>query len=114
MKIKYNILTLLYICILLNLIPIALLGSLKIPSNIYTILYAICYVIQCLLMIIDIKQNDLKMPRKFASLLIIIVINCVLSSVFSIIKFGTIDYNELFFMISLIINIYIFIIIIYK
>lgn len=107
---KKTILDKLFFCIILNLIPIGLLGMFHIPNKLYTLLYAIVYIIQTLILILSTSQNYSRIPKKMVLLLMIIILNCTLTISYVVIKFGTLDYNEIIFSCSLIINIMILII----
>jgi len=107
---KKQILDKLFFCIILNLIPIGLLGMFHIPTKIYTILFGIVYTIQTLILIFYTSQNYEKIPQKMILLWMIIILNCCLTISYDVIKFGTIDHNEIIFSCSVIINILILII----
>lgn len=107
---KNNILGKIFICIILNLIPIALLGLFQISNRIYTILYAIIYIIQSILLFSSLNRNICKISKNFLLLILIVFFNCCMTIFYDVLKFGTIDNNEFLFIISLVFNILIFIV----
>lgn len=105
-----NILDKVFICIILNLIPIALLGMFKISDAVYTILYAVVYVIQSFLLFICLMDKLCYISKKFVILLLVIILNCSMTILYDVMVFNSFDYNELLFSISFLFNIVIFII----
>ena len=114
MKIKFKILDVLFICIILNLIPTAMLGLFKISSSFYTMLYVVIYIIQTLLLFFALHNKLSKVPKYLVFLFVLSIINFSISFVLNIIKFGNFNNNDAIFIISSIINFYFLIVAIYK
>ena len=106
MKDNSNILDKLYIIIVLNIIPSALYGLIKIPSGLYTALYAAVYFIQTLIIIFAIiRDKSIKVRKKhilLSALLIAIAISIV---VYNIVVWGDIASSEYISLIANAINI---------
>lgn len=105
MKIKFKILNIIYICIVLNLIPMALLGLLDISYSLYTILYAVVYIIQSGLLFLSLCVNLKIISKRHILLFLLSLINSSIALLFDIVRFGNLDYNEILFIISSSINI---------
>lgn len=104
MKINFKPFRVLFFCIILNIIPSAIYGIFRIPEKIYTMLYAIVYLIQSVLLFISFK-NDLKLlNKKIFFVYILSFVNCMVTLTFSFYKFGNIDKNEIIFILSLLFN----------
>ena len=73
---KNSILDKLFLCIILNLIPSAMLGVFHIQNKIYTILYGIVYIIQTILLFLETKNAYSKAPKKIVILLVTMILNC--------------------------------------
>ena len=111
---KKSILDKLFLCIILNLIPSAMLGVFHISNKIYTILYGIVYIIQTILLFLATKNAYSRVPKKIVILLVTMILNCGFAITYTGLKFGNIDYNEIIFSFSFILNILIMIIGVYK
>ena len=111
---KKSILDKLFLCIILNLIPSAMLGVFHISNKIYTILYGIVYIIQTILLFLATKNAYSRAPKKIVILLVTMILNCGFAITYTGLKFGNIDYNEIIFSFSFILNILIMIIGVYK
>ena len=104
-----NILNYLFTCIVINIIPIALLGIFNIPNKIYTVLTICAYGIQTLIMLFGIKDKIKNTSKKMVISIIIFFILQVITQVVNIMNFGNIEIKDIANILSVGINIYIFI-----
>lgn len=104
-----NILNYLFTCIVINIIPIALLGIFNIPNKIYTVLTICAYGIQTLIMLFGIKDKIKNTSKKMVISIIIFFILQVITQVVNIMNFENIEIKDIANILSVGINIYIFI-----
>ena len=109
-----NILNALFFCIVLNIVPIALLGGLKISSGLYNLLYAVAYAIQILVLLITCKKVLHKINKKEALIFVVAIVNSILSVLFSFLNFQYFNINEYIFIASLALNVLFFLILMPK
>lgn len=104
-----NILNYLFICIVINIIPVVLLGEFNIPNKIYTLLTIGVYVIQTLIMLWYIKDKIKTTSKKMVISIIIFFILQVITQVVNIVNFGIIEIKDIANILVVAINIYIFV-----
>lgn len=104
-----GLLNIIFICFVLNIIPIALLGVFKISNGLYTLLYALFYCIQSFLLFFKNWKHIRYIPKKNFLILVLFLLNNIMALIYSYFKFGAVDYNEYLFIISSTINILLFI-----
>lgn len=105
-----NILNVILFCLILNLVPTILLGLFKIPSSLYTALYALVYIIQTLVMLIFCRKKFKKITKKEALIIVICVTNSLLAILFGFLKYQSVDKNEYLFIVSLVSNVILFVV----
>ncbi|MBL6537185.1 O-antigen ligase family protein [Streptococcus suis] len=98
-----------FMIILLNLIPTALLGLFDLNLTIYTGLYFICFVLQCILMWFSLGDNASKLSRPSFQLFVMIVLLQLFSHIYLMFVIGNYILSELMVMISVTVNLYFFI-----
>ena len=106
MKKNSNILDKLYIIIVLNIIPSALYGLIKIPNGLYTALYAAVFFIQTLIIIFAIiRDKSVKVRKKHILLSVLLIAIAMSIVVYNIVVWGDIASSEYISLIANIINI---------
>lgn len=107
---KNNILTYLFVCIIINIIPTAMLKVLEIPNKIYVIANAICYALIILIMLHAVRKEIKKVPNKKIILLITFVLLQIIVQIVNYFCQGSIQFLDIVNILSVTINIFIFII----
>lgn len=110
----YSILDYLFMTILLNIIPVFLLGVFDITRTIYTLLVGLVYVLQSVIFLFLCINKIRETTKKEFLFLSVCIINCIVSSLFVFIKYNSVSLNELIFSLTLVYNIFIFTICIRK
>lgn len=100
----------LFVSILLNIIPAALLGIFNISNRLYTILFMISFFAQTLLVVICAILNKIKLDKKDFLLVFLVVMVQLLSNIMGIIMVNNVFYMELLVGVSTTINVTFFII----
>lgn len=106
---KNNILNYLFICIVINLIPITLLGIFEIQNKIYSVLVIIMYMIQTLIMFWAVKPKIKETSKKIIVIFIAFFILQVIVQIFNYIKWSRIEIKDIANIFSCLANIYIFV-----
>ncbi|MGV3055332.1 O-antigen ligase family protein [Streptococcus hyovaginalis] len=101
--------TLFYI-IILNMIPAALLGTFQISSSLYTLLFALVFLLQIIMIYNVLGRKSLKITRNQFLIFILFLIVEVISNLYSAIFFEKFDSNEFLVVFSVTLNIFFFII----
>lgn len=109
---KNNILSYVFICIIINMIPISLLGVFNISDSIYTILNAIAYMLEILIMIYAVRNNIKKVSNKKVYLLLLFLLMQIIVQIINYFNFEqySIQFQEVVHILSVIVNIFVFII----
>ncbi len=110
----YNVLNFLFITILLNLIPVFLLGVFDISRTLYSFLVGLVYFIQSVIFLFLCINRIKEITKKEFLFLSVCVLNCILSTLFVFMKYNSVSLNEIIFTLTLIYNIFIFTICIRK
>lgn len=106
---KNNILNYLFICIVINLIPIILLGIFEIQNKIYSVLVIIMYMVQTLIMFWAVKPKIKETSKKVIVIFIAFFILQVIVQIFNYIKWSRIEIKDIANIFSCLANIYIFV-----
>ena len=106
---KNNILNYLFICIVINLIPIILLGIFEIQNKIYSVLVIIMYMVQTLIMFWAVKPKIKETSKKIIVIFIAFFILQVIVQIFNYIKWSRIEIKDIANIFSCLANIYIFV-----
>lgn len=110
MKKNNGVFDVIYICIILNIIPIALLGLFKISNSLYTLLYAFFYFVQSFILIIRLNKFIKHINKRSFLIVLLFLFNNLFALLYSFISFGNVDYKEYLFIISSTLNILFFIV----
>lgn len=111
---NYSVLDLMFIIIVSNILPVAMLGLLDISQTIYTILVALVYIIQSVLCLVYCYRQLSKITKTDYLILGVAIVNCMLSIGYSFYKLDYFNLKEVLFSISMIYNILIFILLVSK
>lgn len=109
-KNKKSILNYIFFIILINMIPSALLGMNFVSDRIYTILYALVYLIQLILMLHYFLINKIKFSSTELILLLIFFTLKILSFFYNLGKYYYLNPGEIIVIFSFVLNILFFII----
>lgn len=109
MRKKVNILDYLFFCIIINTVPTFLLGTKRISEGSYTKLNIIVYALQTGIMLLCIRKKIKKLPVKTICFLSIFVLLQILAQLVNYLKGESIQNNDIFNMISVTINLFIYI-----
>ena len=104
-----NILNYLFTCIVINIIPIMLLGEFNIPNKIYTILTILVYIIQILIMIWCTKNKIKDTSKKIIIFILVIFSLQVITQIINFLNFGSVEIKDIANIVAVILNIYLFI-----
>lgn len=109
---KNNILSYVFICIIINMLPISLLGVFNISDSIYTILNAIAYMLEILIMIYAVRNNIKKVSNKKIYLLLLFFLMQIIVQIINYFNFKqySIQFQEVVHILSVTVNIFVFII----
>ena len=107
---KDNILNYLFVCIIINMIPIAMLGVLDISEGIYTLLNAITYMLEILIILYAVRNNIKKVPNKKVSLLLLFLLMQITIQIINYFKQYSIQFQDIIHIMAVTVNIFIFII----
>ena len=106
---KNNILNYLFICIVINIIPVALLKIFEIPSKIYTISVILGYMVQTLIMAWAVRYKLKETSKKAIIFFAILFILQVTAQIFNYLRWDKIVIRDIANIFSVLVNIYIFI-----
>ena len=103
-----NILDYLFFCIIINLIPVILLGVLEIPSKIYTILVIVAYAIQTLTMCFVVKEKIKETSKKTIIILLLFFIVQIIAQLISYFRWNHFEIQDVANIFSVTINLFIY------
>ena len=103
-----NILDYLFVCILINLIPVILLKVFEIPSQIYTILVLLVYAIQTLIMCWVVRKKVKETSKNIIIVLIVFFILQIIAQVCSYFRWQNLEIQDVANILSLTVNIFIY------
>lgn len=109
MENKKKITDTLFICIIINLIPVFLLGVFNISNTLYTIATLIVYVIQTTIMIMAVKEKIFEINKNERTFLIVFAVLQIVTQGVNLIRFHSILIKDVANVASVIINIFLFI-----
>ena len=107
---KFNITDWLFLCIIINLLPVILLEEFDIPSRIYSALVAFGYLIQTIIMLIVIKDKIKEITKKEIRLFILFFGLQILGQGFNLVFLNSFHIKDLINLSCVVVNIFIFII----
>lgn len=107
---KNNIFNYLFFCIIINLIPTALYGAVGIGKSTYVLLNAIAFTMQTIIMLYFFRNVIKYIPNRRICLLMMFVCLQILTQISNIFIWNSINYSDIFSIISVTINLFIFII----
>ena len=94
----------LFVIVILNIIPSALLKLFGISDVLYTALYAIVYAIQTVFLLIYYHNNKIKINKKEVIIVVILLLMAISSYSYCLIKWNEYNYNEFLVYCSIITN----------
>ena len=103
-----NILDYLFFCIIINLIPVILLGVLEIPSKIYTILVLLAYAIQTLTMCFVVKEKIKETSKKTIIILLLFFVVQIIAQLISYFRWNHFEIQDVANIFSVTINLFIY------
>ena len=103
-----NILDYLFVCILINLIPVILLKVFEIPSKIYTILVLFVYAIQTLIMCWAVRKKIKETSKNIIIVLIVFFILQIIAQLCSYFRWQNVEIQDMANILSLTVNIFIY------
>lgn len=107
---KFNITDWLFLCIIINLLPVILLEEFDITSRIYSALVAFGYLIQTIIMLIVIKDKIKEITKKEIRLFILFFGLQILGQGFNLVFLNSFHIKDLINLSCVVVNIFIFII----
>ncbi len=105
-----SVLNYLFFCIIINMIPPIMLAETSISGSVYTLINAVVYMLEVLIMLYAIKENISKVSSKKVVALILLVLLQVLTQIVNIYKGYPVIFEDIIHIISVTINIFTFII----
>lgn len=108
MKNDKNILDYLFLCIIINLIPVGLLSVFRISDKLYTITTLIAYIAQSALILWIAKDKIKTTTPKMIAILCVICLLQVITQIINYVNFGGVQIKDFANMIAVITNIYLF------
>lgn len=103
-----NILDYLFACIIINLIPVILLKVFEISSKLYTVLVLVAYATQTLLMCWLVRKKITETSKNLIIILITFFVLQIIAQLLSYFRWKNIEVQDIANILSLIINIFIF------
>lgn len=107
---KSNVLNYLFFCIVINMIPTIMLKLFSLSTSIYTLLNGIVYMIEIIIMIYAVRNNIKKISNKKISWLLLFLLMQIFTQIVNYFNQGKIESQDIIHIISVIINVFIFIV----
>ena len=104
-----DILNYLFTCIVINIIPIMLLGEFNIPNKIYTILTILVYIVQILIMIWCTKNKIKNTSKKIIIFILVIFSLQIITQIVNFLNFRSIEIKDIVNIVAVILNSYLYI-----